>query len=199
MPDDESWRSQDATAYLDRVQRAGFAWEFLRRNPDYRDDYEHMSRHLPDGTTIALEAALALAQRWGLSFPVRPAAAERPGTGTLGNRCSSVRDFADVGPAWDGQRIQLRPVATGDVRRGTWRRTSHSVAGVAGRTADLDSSGRESNRSGRRRHPVRYARPAAGRSRPSPVATPDGCCGAANRLAPDQTAAPPHDFDAEGA
>jgi hypothetical protein len=70
MPDDESWRSQDAFAYLDRVQRAGFAWEFLRRNPDYREDYERMSRDAASGTPIALEAALALSRRWGLSFPM---------------------------------------------------------------------------------------------------------------------------------
>ena len=101
MPDDESWRSHDATAYLDRVQRAGFAWEFLRRNPDYREDYEDMSRDAASGTTIALEAALALAQRWGLSFPVRPPATQRPGTGLVGiQRASGGRD-ADDGAAGD--------------------------------------------------------------------------------------------------
>ena len=64
MPDDESWRSHDASAYLDRVQRAGFAWEFLRRNPDYRQDYEDMSRDAASGTTVMLEAALALSNIW---------------------------------------------------------------------------------------------------------------------------------------
>jgi hypothetical protein len=87
MPDDESWRSQDATAYLDRVQRAGFAWEFLRRNPDYRQDYEIMSRHVASGATSDVEVALALGQRWGLSFSVRPSAAQRSRAGTLGDQC----------------------------------------------------------------------------------------------------------------
>lgn len=71
MPDDKGWRSQDATSYLDRVQRAGFAWEFLRRNRRYRGDFEIMSRHVATGTASEMEAALALGQRWGLSFPVR--------------------------------------------------------------------------------------------------------------------------------
>lgn len=42
---------------------AGFAWEFLQRNPDYRENYKGMSRDASSGTTVALEAALA--QRWG--------------------------------------------------------------------------------------------------------------------------------------
>ena len=72
MPDDKSWRSQEATAYLDSAQRTGFAWEFLRRNPDYRKDYEHMSRHVASGTAIALEAALALGPSHGRLLLVDP-------------------------------------------------------------------------------------------------------------------------------
>src|SRR5258708_36091711 len=96
MPDDKSWRSQEATAYLDSAQRTGFAWEFLRRNPDYRNDYEHMSRHAANGTTIALDAALALAQHWRLSFPVRSTAAEPPGRDGVGDQLYPARN-ADHG------------------------------------------------------------------------------------------------------
>jgi len=70
MSDDEGWRSQEATAYLDSVQRAGFAWEFLRRNPVYRRDFKIMSRCIATGTATDLEAARALGKRWGLSFPM---------------------------------------------------------------------------------------------------------------------------------
>ena len=70
MPDDEGWRSQEATAYLDSVQRAGFAWEFLRRNPAYRRDFKTMSRRIASGTATDLEAASALGKRWGLGFPM---------------------------------------------------------------------------------------------------------------------------------
>jgi Proteobacterial transcriptional regulator-like domain len=70
MPDGAGWRSQSATAYLDDAERAGFAWEFLRRDPDYRLDYERMGLHLARETSTELEVALALAKRWGLKFPV---------------------------------------------------------------------------------------------------------------------------------
>jgi hypothetical protein len=70
MPGGAGWRSKSATDYLDEVQRSGFAWEFLRRNPDYRVDYERMSLHLDRGTSSEFEVALALAKRWGLKFPV---------------------------------------------------------------------------------------------------------------------------------
>ncbi len=110
LPDDETWRSPEATAYLDRVQRVGFAWEFCGANPDYQDDYERMSRHLASGTTVALEAALALAQRWSLSFPVRPAAAKRSGTHTVGIQRSPDGDRVDGNAARNAKHDQLRSV-----------------------------------------------------------------------------------------
>jgi Family of unknown function (DUF6499) len=69
MPDGR-WRSPEATDYLDDVQRSGFAWEFLRRDPLYREDYREMSRFLDSQAPSDLEVALALAKRWGLNFSV---------------------------------------------------------------------------------------------------------------------------------
>lgn len=47
---------------------AGFAQEFLRRNPDYAADYERLHRDSPvQGWAIEKET---MAQRWGLSFSV---------------------------------------------------------------------------------------------------------------------------------
>ncbi len=70
MPDGVGWRSEAATAYLVDAQPTAFAWEFLRRDPDYRQDYQRMSLHLEGGTSTESEVALALAKRWGLKFPV---------------------------------------------------------------------------------------------------------------------------------
>ena len=70
MPDGAGWRSPEATDYLEDAQGPGFAWEFLRRDPDYRREYHRMSLHMAGGSSPELEAALALAQRWGLKFPV---------------------------------------------------------------------------------------------------------------------------------
>ncbi|MGL4264636.1 MAG: transcriptional regulator domain-containing protein, partial [Afipia sp.] len=39
MPDHGGWRSADASGYLKHAQRLGLAWEFLRRNSDYRRDF----------------------------------------------------------------------------------------------------------------------------------------------------------------
>jgi hypothetical protein len=34
------WRSPAAYAHTSKIGAAGFAWEYLRRNDDYRRDYE---------------------------------------------------------------------------------------------------------------------------------------------------------------
>lgn len=62
----EPARSRKARRDLDF---AGFAQEFLRRNPDYAADYERFHRDSPvQGWAIEKET---MAQRWGLSFSVR--------------------------------------------------------------------------------------------------------------------------------
>ena len=61
------WRSPAAYRHAKHIQAAGFAWEYLRRNDDYRQEFQ----------TIALTGALsgrdleAFADRWGLRFPMR--------------------------------------------------------------------------------------------------------------------------------
>lgn len=87
MSDVGGWRSEEATAYLDDAQRAGFAWEFLRRNPVYRQEFEIMNRQLTSGATTDLEAASALAKRWGLTFPLRSPPALRPCPDPVGRLC----------------------------------------------------------------------------------------------------------------
>jgi Family of unknown function (DUF6499) len=56
------WRSAEAYTNLRGADAADFAWEFLRRSGDYREDYRLVqSGGLPD--LIA-----KFRQRWGLSF-----------------------------------------------------------------------------------------------------------------------------------
>lgn len=50
-----------------RLDFPGFAQEFLRRNPEYRRDYESVMAD-PDGDPTAQEV---MARRWGLCFPGR--------------------------------------------------------------------------------------------------------------------------------
>lgn len=48
---------------------SGFAQEFLRRNPAYRDDYRRISGEAGGPRSSSDKEIMAL--RWGLSFPVR--------------------------------------------------------------------------------------------------------------------------------
>lgn len=67
--DDESWRSDAAYDYIDALTPGDLAWEFLRRNPDYRKSYLELIAvgRLDEG------AARQLAARWGLRFRRRSA------------------------------------------------------------------------------------------------------------------------------
>lgn len=61
-PDASRWRSADAYDYLDELSAADLAWEYLRRNPDYQNDFQTASQGRDPAT---------LSERWGLRFPSR--------------------------------------------------------------------------------------------------------------------------------
>jgi hypothetical protein len=68
MSEDEGWRSETAYDYIDKLNPGDLAWEFLRRNPEYRNAYQEL---------IALgrlteDVAREFAERWGLRFRRRP-------------------------------------------------------------------------------------------------------------------------------
>lgn len=66
MAEPPDWRSEQTERALNRLERQGFAWEFLRRNPDYRSDYNRLrsapARALGDSQGSATP-------QWGLRFP----------------------------------------------------------------------------------------------------------------------------------
>src|SRR3546814_5933352 len=68
MPDEESWRSESAYTYIDQLNAEELAWEFLRRNPEYRAGYHE----LLSAGHMTWEAATNFASRWGLRFRRRP-------------------------------------------------------------------------------------------------------------------------------
>jgi hypothetical protein len=63
MPE-SNWRRPEHYAELKDVNAAGFAWEFLRRNPDYAAEASAILRL----GVIAPSALDEFSQRWGLSF-----------------------------------------------------------------------------------------------------------------------------------
>lgn len=64
MSEDDSWRSEAAYEYIDDLTTSDLAWEFLRRNPDYRSSYQEL---VAQGR-ITEESARDFAARWGLRF-----------------------------------------------------------------------------------------------------------------------------------
>lgn len=62
------WSSPTVQDRLRRLERPGFAVEFLRRNPLYRKDYMRTLRHIARGVADAETASARLAHRWGLLF-----------------------------------------------------------------------------------------------------------------------------------
>jgi hypothetical protein len=73
MVEPAEWRSPETERELNRLERQGFAWEFLRRNPDYRRDFDNSSgaSARPFGASTRNRSA---APQWGLRFPAGPSA-----------------------------------------------------------------------------------------------------------------------------
>lgn len=57
---DTAWKASAAYLYLLRLQPASLAWEYLRRNPDYRRDWR-----LSQDDLTRMDGAAA---HWGLLF-----------------------------------------------------------------------------------------------------------------------------------
>lgn len=66
----EDWRSRAAYDRAKDMKSHGIAWEFLRRNPDYRIAYGAAADQADFGTK-------GPAMRWGLRFPGGPEPARR--------------------------------------------------------------------------------------------------------------------------
>lgn len=62
------WRAPAAYRHIKHLPAAGFAWEYLRRNDEYRHDYKAIALN---GRSAARDLE-AFVKRWGLRFPKRP-------------------------------------------------------------------------------------------------------------------------------
>ena len=72
------WRLQDAGDALKELDRAGLAWEFLRRNPEYRENYRQALERIASGVITEEAAMTEISRRWGLSFRPRSRRASKP-------------------------------------------------------------------------------------------------------------------------
>ena len=73
------WRSSSTAEALNQLDRAGLAWEFLRRNPEYQGDYGNLPPHAEETDP----ATIATGVRWGLCFRMQPRAPSSGSAGTL--------------------------------------------------------------------------------------------------------------------
>ena len=67
MPPASDWRSSATYEYLNDLDPAEFAWEYLRRNPEYRRDFRTIVREPTSDDDTEASARL-----WGLRFRDRP-------------------------------------------------------------------------------------------------------------------------------
>lgn len=80
------WRSPRSADDFADLDYADFAQEFLRRNPDYRRDYDATLTCIAAGDLDHEQAMAELAIRWGLSFPLRPRPHRHRGARPVGAR-----------------------------------------------------------------------------------------------------------------
>jgi hypothetical protein len=90
MPRTTDWRSQDAVDALLELDRAGLAWEFLRRNPDYRDDFRQTSQRIALNEISEEGAMTEFSRRWGVSFRPRSRLTGDREPGDLAARADTV-------------------------------------------------------------------------------------------------------------
>ena len=64
------WRSPSAYEELRSLDAPGFAWEFLRRNPDFQQDRGKLEKASRRGALNQAEVE-AFARRWGVRFRKR--------------------------------------------------------------------------------------------------------------------------------
>lgn len=61
------WWHDAAYGYMWQLAASGFAWEYLRRNDEYRSNCQMLGLSSRDAKQLE-----SLAHRWGLLFPKRP-------------------------------------------------------------------------------------------------------------------------------
>ncbi|WP_244601504.1 MULTISPECIES: transcriptional regulator domain-containing protein [Rhodoplanes] len=79
-PDTTHWRSSSSYDYVDSLYAPDAAWEALRRNKRYQQDYGQGGNLIADADRLVD----LVRQRWGLRFPDRSIACRDRGHRVLG-------------------------------------------------------------------------------------------------------------------
>ena len=94
----KDWRSPDAYEYLRPLDAPGFAWEFLRRNPEFVQERDRLEQAAQQGNLNQAEAD-EFARRWGVRFRDR-AEGYASGGRAVDCRSTSNRSSDDHSPRW---------------------------------------------------------------------------------------------------
>src|SRR5437870_529012 len=89
----DDWRSPDAYENLRSLDAPGFAWEYLRRNPDFLRERRKLKRAARRGVLDPAEVD-AFTRRWGLRFR-EYRRDEQPQLDSLGATRPAKRNRAD--------------------------------------------------------------------------------------------------------
>ena len=87
------WRSPGAYEELRSLDAPGFAWEYLRRNPDFLRERRKLERAARRGVLDPAEVD-AFSRRWGVRFR-RHRRGKPPRHGHMGTPCPAERDRSD--------------------------------------------------------------------------------------------------------
>lgn len=68
MPNASQWRSAENYNHIETLSASDLAWEWLRRNDDYKRDYKALK--MPDADVEQLSHTIQ--KKWGLRFRRRP-------------------------------------------------------------------------------------------------------------------------------
>jgi hypothetical protein len=68
MPRTRDWRSPEAADVLKDLDRSRVAWEFLRRDPEYRQHYASVVQRMDSGAISHETGLTELSDRWGCMF-----------------------------------------------------------------------------------------------------------------------------------
>jgi hypothetical protein len=93
-----TWRSPETYEGLRSLDAPGFAWQYLRRNPDFRQDCKRLARRTQRNEVMAHQAAI-FADRWGVRFPGGAARSGRWAAAVDANGSAERRPF-DTPARW---------------------------------------------------------------------------------------------------
>ena len=105
MPDASHWRTAIRYDHVDILSGSGLAWEWLRRNEAYNQDFETFSAHTKEASALTAK----IRERWRLRFPGQPGPRSRRCIGLLATGRRYQR--RDLGPRARGLEVRATALA----------------------------------------------------------------------------------------